>query len=222
MATAQRQLTWAAGLREFEDWLAVAPLEFDNIKDYRAETLSIGPMFQTTYWNAVELPWRLPLPQGVFVDQWLQAALNRQSLDPELVPALRARAQRAYPSLVREHHLRMLIEASGEFETTCRDGGLDVQGIDVLAVRLGVAVGLRSYHHSYRSAKLREHKDKKYEHLHLPLIVDLTPNQQIGQYHLHDGNQVEWICDLVDLLLEKSEPNSVYHASRILSWVEAV
>lgn len=218
--TVQGKTCWTAGLETLETWLASAPLAFDSLKDPQAEYMSCSPLFATTYWEPLEhLPWRVPLPQDEFVDRWTAEATRRKGLDTNRIPGLKARARRAYPSLVREHHLRVLMEASGKFAATMRDMAVDMAGIDIMGVYKGVAFGIRSHHHSNRSRQYRQYKDTKPQ-LHLPILFDLTPDARIGLFDVHSQAQVEWMVDYLELLLSKSEAGSVFHATRIISWDE--
>src|SRR5947209_5179694 len=106
-------------LEEYEQFLAKQRLtfpidrtiEFDGVPPF-------APVFEEDPYVSQEGLW------------WKYWGRYRETLPTYMAPGLMARCYRAYPSLVRDHHLYLLLDASGGFDLVVRDGKLDKHGVD--------------------------------------------------------------------------------------------
>src|SRR3954452_21955476 len=105
-------------------------LQFPCVRDPAVEWAAF-PSMVGIYWGLVRNA--LPPPQLEF------AAVVADTMGQPEHPAIMARACRAYPSFVRQHHAELLLRE--RFPIVVHDENLDHAGVDILVVELGCAVG---------------------------------------------------------------------------------
>ena len=111
----------------------------------------------------------------------------------ELMAACRARAYRAYPSLMREHHLYLNVRdrgttAQGEpYEWVERNSRLDMAGVDLLIVADGLAFGVHAYVDTAESNYYRARKQRRYRKIGhtIELALDRKTAPSIGQFQVY-------------------------------------
>ncbi len=116
------------------------------------------------------------------------ARMGGGALDPE---AVRARALRAYPSLVRQQHFEALLRR--RFPETYHSEALDHLGVDVAVRDRGLVVGLRLAYDSLASREWRARKESRHPAPPGLPYLDLyaRPNELgVGEFWLHHRTQV--------------------------------
>jgi hypothetical protein len=154
------------------------------------------PNMVATYWGLVDRN-GCPPSQRDFA----QAVANDPSIQSLPRPAVLARAGRAYPSLVRQHHFEYLLR--GRFQWVFRGDELDLAGIDFLILREGRAYGVGLSTETERGRRWHEVKDARHGELPVP-VVDLyaEPDRHvIGDFWLHPPEDV----DEVESFIARSE-----------------
>jgi hypothetical protein len=114
-------------------------------------------------------------------------------------PAVLARAQRAYPSLVRQHHAEVLLRE--QFPIVLHDEGLDHAGVDLLVVDGAFAVGLAlmvdtPQARNWRLVKQRRHPDPP----GLPILeVHAEPQAyRVGAFWLHPPTLADEVAAFIE------------------------
>jgi hypothetical protein len=187
-----RQLDERPTPRErFERVLAGMPLHFSYARDPVVEWAAF-PSMVAIYWQLVKDG--LPPTQAAFAQTVAQALGEPQN------PAVQARARRAYPSLVRQHHAEVLLRE--RFAVVIHDEGLDHAGVDLLVVDGCFAVGLAlsvntAQARSWRDVKQRRHSDPP----GLPILdVFAEPEAyRVGAFWLHPPT----LADEVEAFIER-------------------
>jgi hypothetical protein len=110
----------------------------------------------------------------------------------ELMAACRARAYRAYPSLMREHHLYLSVRDRLDYEWVERNSRLDMAGIDLLIVANAQAFGVHAYIDSAESNYYRARKGKRYRKIGhtVELALDRKTAPSIGQFQVYGADHL--------------------------------
>lgn len=173
-----------------ERMLAWMTLEFPNVHDPAVEWAAF-PSMAGLYWGLVQDG--LPPLQCEFA-----AAVADAMGQPENL-AIWARACRAYPSFVRQHHAELLLRE--RFAVVVHDEHLDHAGVDILVVDRGIAVGLALMVNTpgartWRLVKQQRHPDPP----GLPILeVYADPEDyRIGPFWLHPLTLVEETAAFLD------------------------
>jgi len=127
------------------------------------------------------------------------AALLKEQDNPDVI----ARACRAYPALVRQHHFELLLRERGNFSLVVHSTDLDLEGIDILVVEEGIAAGLRLSVQTPAAAFWKVIKAKRHPIPRGLAVLDLEAKPdgyRIGQFWLHSPDQVDVVRAFVDRL----------------------
>ena len=167
---------------EMEERLATLSLMFPPQRSATWEWAQF-PNMAAIYWNLAR---SMIVPeQDVFVGAI--ASLMDQGDNP----AVLARAGRAYPALVRQHHFALVLKE--HYPLVIRSEELDLHGVDLLVVKDGLAFGIAlsvqtSAAHRWQEVKQRRHPDPPGLPV-LYLYADAT-GHRIGEFWLHHPDQV--------------------------------
>lgn len=132
--------------------------------------------------------------EGLWYDYYTN---NRQrileSSGANAVPAVMARVYRAYPSLVREHHLLLLLRDAGPFDWVLTDSKLDAAGVDYLVVWEGRAFGVHAYLATERGKAFREAKRSRHKDIGIVVDMPLEPEgaKRIGKFDVYGESHLE-------------------------------
>lgn len=169
----------------YERFMGRQTLIFPAVKDPSAE-FSSPPAFLDVFYSYCgllsqeELWWHY---YSTHRDTLLALRYNDR---PVSIPALEARVYRAYPSLVRERHLYLLLNDRGGFDAVVRTNDLDKRGVDYLVVQGSQAFGVRAYILTDRSLRFRDHKNTK-STIGIPvdMPLDLANAPTIGPFSVY-------------------------------------
>jgi hypothetical protein len=146
------------------------------------------------YWDAIEAdPRGLPPTQATFGDA-VAARLPHLPGD-----AVKARAHRAYPAFVRQHHFELVLRET--FPLVLRGHALDLAGLDFLIIDGGAAYGLAL---SVDTALAHEWVQRK-QHRHVSLsdipVLELYADEdhhRVGSFWLHHPDQIEEVSAFIE------------------------
>jgi hypothetical protein len=178
-------------LEQFEEHMAHQRLRF-----YDGEAQQMPPMV-SIYMNA-RGPGGLPPTQDLFVKLVVARAVDDEQ-------GTRARAARTYPSLVRQHHFQVALRTRARFDGVHWVPSLDMNGIDLLVLHrgfaLGVALSMRSDNAAFW-AKVKAQRHPPLAGLHMVhLDVDLAQARRVGQFAVHPLSDVWTVQQAMDDLI---------------------
>jgi hypothetical protein len=169
--------------RQVEEALASLPLEFPPNRSSQWEWTQF-PNMAAIYWNLVRTQ---GVPEQLVFARAVAALMDQGDND-----AVIARACRAYPALVRQHHFSLVLKE--HFPLVVRSEELDLHGVDLLVVQDGRAYGIAlsvetTAAHEWQRVKQQRHPDPP----GLPVLyLYARPDQyRIGRFWLHPPEQVE-------------------------------
>ncbi|MBI2756215.1 MAG: hypothetical protein HYX52_05835 [Chloroflexi bacterium] len=118
---------------------------------------------------------------------------------PQVLPGLMARVYRMYPSLVREHHLYLLLEEHGRFDLVLRERKLDANGVDYLVLQDGRAYGVQAYVDTPRSRMFRTRKRTRHKALGqtIELPLDMEGAEKVGPFAVYGHQHLDHIWSIV-------------------------
>jgi hypothetical protein len=185
--------TARAARLQLEAALTVYRLTFPKVRDPRVEWAAFPSMIGI-YWEMVDANIRgLPPAQSDFG----KAVATRL---PQLRgDAVKARAHRAYPAFVRQHHFELILRET--FPLVLRGHALDLAGLDFLIIDGGAAYGLAF---SVDTALAHEWVQRK-QHRHVSLsdipILELYVDEdrhRVGPFWLHHPDQIEEVNAFIE------------------------
>jgi hypothetical protein len=172
-----------------EERLATLPLTFPPQRSAMWEWAQF-PNMAAIYWNLARTS--IVPEQSVFAQA--VAALMDQGDNA----AVLARAARAYPALVRQHHFALVLKE--HYPLVIRSEELDLHGVDLLVVDDGLAFGIAlsvqtSAAHRWQQVKQRRHPDPP----GLPVLYLYADAQgyRVGAFWLHHPDQVDEVWTFV-------------------------
>ena len=182
--------------QQMEERLAALPLTFLPDRSPRWE-LARFPNMAAIYWNLAR---SCIVPQQDVFARAVAASMGEKDN-----AAVLARACRAYPALVRQHHFFLVLRE--HFPIVVRSEELDLNGVDLLVVERGRAYGIAlsvetGAAHSWQQVKQRRHPD---EPAQLPILnLYVNPGEYVtGSFWLHNPARWtvvrRWIDDLNNL-----------------------
>lgn len=119
---------------------------------------------------------------------------------PTILPALMCRVYRMYPSLVREHHLYLLLEERGGYDLVIRTRKLDAAGVDYLVLQGGHLYSLAAFVDTPRSRGFRAIKQRRHPvfgtQIELPLRLDQA--DQVGPFAVYGERHVAEIWNVIN------------------------
>jgi hypothetical protein len=164
---------------EIERQIKSYKLTFFQIRDEATEWRMSTPMFVDTYKYLLRALRRVP-SQEEFIDEYFR--LNKGVR----TRALEARARRAYPSLVRETHLKALLIENG-FDVI-QDRNEDIlNGVDLIINHGGEQVCIHSFVKTQRGKAARALKNKRhnFKGRHIDMELDLDEAKKVGDFGVY-------------------------------------
>ncbi len=178
---------------QMEERLVSLPLRFLPNRSARWEFAAF-PNMAAIYWNLARTC--IVPEQTVFASA--VAALMDQGDNQDVI----ARASRAYPALVRQHHFCLVLKE--HFPIVIRSEELDLNGVDLLVVdgrrAYGIALSVETEAaHSWQETKQHRHPDSP-DHLPVLYLYARRGEYTVGRFWLHHLEQWKevriWIDDL--------------------------
>lgn len=190
--------------QDIEQQIGDINLVFSPIVNDAMEWRTMPPPFARTFYKLVTKHQRVPNQEEFWAaycsdNSGAIAALapNEKSLE-----ALKARALRAYPSLVRDLHFYCLLRDSGHFEEVTYDIDIDVQeGVDIIVKYAGQLWGIHCYAGTERGLQGREKKRRRHHNAvfqnTLDVVLDMNRARRCGQFYLYGTKDVEYVVQTV-------------------------
>lgn len=173
-----------------EERLATLPLAFPPRRSERWENAAFPNMaaIYLSLARATVVPEQDTFAQAI-------AALMDQGDNPDVL----ARACRAYPALVRQHHFALVLKE--HFPLVVRSEELDLHGVDILVVENGRAYGVAlsvqtDAAHAWQAVKQRRHPDP--HGLPVLYLYARSDGYRIGRFWLHPPEQVAEVRTFID------------------------
>ena len=193
-------------LINLENALLTRSLAFSPLREPAVEEAKF-PNLVGTYWGLVDSN-GIPPTQRDFARAVADDPLVRK-LPRE---AVLARAARAYPSLVRQHHFEYLLRL--RFPWVLRGDELDLAGLDFLILRRGRGYGVGLSTETEDARRWQGVKEGRHGELPVP-VLDLyaEPDRyRVGDFWLHPPEDV----DLVEAFIAREEAAMFEEAERAL------
>ena len=144
------------------------------------------------YWNLAR--GGIVPEQGAFAED--VAAQLGQRGNPDVI----ARAFRAYPALVRQHHFFLVLKE--HFPVVVRSEELDFNGVDLLVVEHGRAYGIALSVPTNRACSWQKVKQIRHpgcpEHLPVLYLYASSEEYPVGQFWLHHPEQWKQVRAWID------------------------
>lgn len=178
-------------VKQMEDQLTRLCLRFLPNRSSHWE-LAEFPNMAAIYWNLAR--GGIVPEQGAFAD--MVAAQLGQNGNPDVI----ARAFRAYPALVRQHHFCLVLKE--HFPFVVRSEELDLHGVDILVIENGSAYGIAlsvattSAHH-WQAIKQVRHPDSP-EHLPVLYLYARSNEYKVGDFWLHHPDRWKEVRNWID------------------------
>ncbi len=176
-----------------EERLATLPLRFLPNRARSWENAAF-PNMAAIYWNLAR--------SCVVPEQDVFAGAVAALMDQGNNPAVVARASRAYPALVRQHHFYLMLRE--HYPIVVRSEELDLNGVDLLIVEQGRAYGIAlsvetEAAHSWQRVKQRRHPESP-ERLPVLYLYAKRSEYRIGNFWLHHPDQWKLVRDWMNRL----------------------
>lgn len=170
--------------QQLEDWLKQHPrLTFPKV--YTAENARLASQADI-YWRMVDDADGFPPLQDAFAHR-----VARET--PNVPPSgVHARACRAYPSWVRQHHLIAILRE--HFDRVIWSTEWDHTGIDISIAYRGLSLGIASSVNTTRSNRYEKVKQGRHPddgHLYIIRLHAEPGEYVVGHFWLHDPNKVK-------------------------------
>src|SRR5919201_4760495 len=149
-------------LINLEAALVSRSLTFSSVRDPVVEEARF-PSMVAIYWGLVDGNGCPPTQRD-----FAHAVADDPLVDKLPRPAVLARAARAYPSLVRQHHFEYLLRL--RFPWVLRGDELDLAGLDFLILRHGRGYGVGLSTESEEACRWRRVKDGRHGELPVPVL----------------------------------------------------
>lgn len=149
------------------------------------------PPFVGIYYSMLGYDGCIPPTQDEFVDRYLDT-VRVEFIGRGTAPAIRYRAQRAYPSFVRQHHAELALRDA--FPWTLRSSIIDRVGVDLLVLHeygaLGIALSVDTpTSRAWSDAKAGRNRNRKAPFPILPIYCE-PREKEVGQFWLHDPDKL--------------------------------
>jgi hypothetical protein len=164
-------------LESYENFVASIPYAYSFNFDHEVENRATLPPFIDVFQPYYYL--------DKFIEEYFLANKNNETIKQLVAagkkPHIEGKATRAYSSLVREHHLYLLLE--DKYKTVIRNRTVDyIWGIDVIVLKGPFAYAVHAYTDTKRSRMFHELKknDRHKEYtcgilVELPLVLVTAP-----------------------------------------------
>lgn len=175
---------------EIERQISSHPLEFDSYRDPHSEWMASIPRFIDSFYPFVMDECRIPTQ----LEMWER---YREGVDDCLdTRGIRSRMFRAYPSLVRDLHMSILLSERSKNSDIIYNRMLDFTfGIDILILFMGRAYSVNLYTETSRSHKGRSKKKARHitfsnvTPIDLPLYME--DGHRSGRFILYGDRDID-------------------------------
>jgi len=190
-------------LVEMEAKLALLPLKFLPHRSSYWE-MARFPNMAAIYWNLARTT--------VVPEQLVFADTVSTMMGQKDNPAVIARASRAYPALVRQHHFFLVLKE--HFPIVVRSEELDLNGVDLLVVDKGRAYGVAlsvptNSARSWQKVKQVRHPDSP-EHLPVLYLYAKPDEYPVGQFWLHHPEQWMQVRAWIDAVRSSEDYSTAF------------
>ena len=176
-------------LKKFEAWMEKTELQFNKERIFEVERGRFP--FMADIYKGMTKPadkiMSLPPSQKDFTSKVYREYNKMYNHSPdkkkELERGVKARAQRTWASLVRQHHFELMLRI--EFPLVYSSSQLDARGLDFLIVHDNIAVGLALTLNSRAASKWLAEKEKRNPSPDDLEIIVLYPEEKIGDFWVH-------------------------------------
>lgn len=177
---------------EIENQIINYDLTFSNIKNDFVEWRMKFPMFLNSFYQSVYDTNTIPT-QSDFWSTYLiknESFFNEKSFSESTIEALKARAYRAYPSLVRDIHFVHYVKENMRDSRVIYNRTLDVEeGIDFMIVKNDKNYAVNLFTSTARAIQARakkENRHKKYDNvIYIELPVNFMGSYSCGKFFLY-------------------------------------
>ncbi len=171
-------------------------LIFSNIKNDSVEWKMKFPIFLNSFYKRIYESKCVP-KQSEFWDDYIRYNVRffeKNNYSDNIMNALKARAYRAYPSLVRDLHFMHYVKENLTQTKVIYNRKLDVnEGIDLLIVRNDLNYAINLFTATSRSFQGREKKEKRhkvYDNIkYINLPVDFRGSYVCGKFFLYKEDE---------------------------------
>jgi hypothetical protein len=183
--------------QDIQDQIIEYHLNFIDVIDEDIEWKTSIPMFVTTFYKSIEEFKKIPTQQGYwdYYKTLNEIWFAENNLSEEKLIALKARAFRAYPSLVRDIHFSKYLQSNLEGVKVIYNEILDIEhGIDLLLINNKNIFALNLFVNLNRSLFARQ--KKHYRHtkfgnvIYKDVEINLRGSDVCGQFYLYGRNEL--------------------------------
>lgn len=189
-------------LQDIEGQLSKLAFTPSNIRSEKIEYQTSLPYFMTSFNDFLRVNKRIP-SQNEYIDNYLRTNgqyLSSLNLTPDDMEAVKARATRAYPSLIRDLHFTSLLQYEGY--NPIYDEDADVNGgVDQIIDMYGTPVYIHCFTGTNRAMQDRERKEHRHNfngvHIDLPLDMNGSNSKRIGNFIVYSDKAVRQLDGLI-------------------------
>jgi hypothetical protein len=181
----------ALRVEDIEEQILGYDLEFIDVKSDKMEWKMKPPIFLYSFYSFLLNFNRIPTQEEFWSNYQHRAKewIDENELTKADIRALKARAYRAYPSLVRDVHFSKLLEESERFELVYYNENLDVlKGIDIVVQKGGKLYSIMLFVKTARAFKALHKKkyrhDNEYDCEYIQLGIDFGKSKKVGEFNL--------------------------------------
>lgn len=179
-------------------------LEFSTIKDAEIEWRTSVPFFLPSFHSFLRRQKMIPT-QAQFWSEYFdsnRAYLAGGAFTTVQLGAIRARAYRSYPSLVRDLHFGVVLSELSLFEEVISNPDLDITyGIDLLIVDRGLYFGVSLFTDTTRSKEGRMKKTNRHgvfdDVIYIELPVSFSGSKKCGEFFLYSMRETSRLIETI-------------------------
>ena len=190
--------------KEIEKQISEIKLLFFDIRNDLIEYKMHVPIFVYPFYNFIVREKRLPT-QEEYWNEYINVNKEwfaKTSLSEDLIKALKARAYRTYPSLVRDIHFNKLASESGLFESVIYNDKLDVEdGVDLLVLKNNKCFAVNLYTKTRRAIESRFKKAYRHKKLddsitNVEFPVEFKGSVKCGNFFLYGIDDIKRLAEI--------------------------
>lgn len=187
-------------------------LIFSNIKNDSVEWKMKFPMFLNSFYKKIYKSGLVP-EQSEFWEDYLKDNLEffkKNKYSDDIMNALKARAYRSYPSLVRDLHFMHYVNENLTDSKVIYNRKLDInEGIDLLIIKNDLNYAINLFTATSRSFQGREKKEKRHKvynninYINLP--VNFKGSYTCGKFFLYKEEEFGKLLNEIENFSQKSD-----------------
>jgi hypothetical protein len=171
-------------------------LNFSNIKNDIVEWKMKFPMFLNSFYKKIYQSNTIPTQTEFWADYLMDNLpfFEKNKYGEDIMNALKARAFRTYPSLVRDLHFMHYVKENINESKVIYNRKLDInEGIDLLIVRDNLNYGINLFtatSRSFEGRSKKENRHKKYDNInYINLPVHFKGSYVCGKFFLYKEDE---------------------------------